>query len=225
MSTLRSGSARTKTTTTVGFQAESQRLKFGNGNAKLPVGVMTFSLPAGWTCPFAQACLSKADRETGRIKDGPKTEFRCFAASDEQIRPSVRNARWHNLELLKNLRKDQMTALILSSLASFASVVRIHVSGDFFSQAYFDAWLEVARQRPKTAFYCYTKAIPYWIARKESIPNNLVLTASLGGTHDHLIKHGLRSGPACWSDRCGRTVPGSAPSGRCCFACSRCPTS
>src|SRR5690349_4793616 len=80
---------------------EKPKLKFGNGNAKLPAGVMTFSLPAGWSCPFADKCLSKTDRDTGRVQDGRQTEFRCFAASDEQIRPSVRKARWHNFELLR----------------------------------------------------------------------------------------------------------------------------
>jgi hypothetical protein len=138
--------------------------------------------------------MSRTDRETGRVQDGPHTEFRCFAASDEQIRPSVRKARWHNFELLRGLSKKDTVKLLLASLSPFAGVVRIHVSGDFFSQAYFDAWLEVARQRPNTRFYAYTKALPYWVRRMGEIPANLVLTASIGGTHDHLIsEHGLRS--------------------------------
>ena len=209
MASLRSGSVHVKVktsgqaTVTVRVKAEeSKRLKFGCGNAKLPAHVRTFSLPAGWTCPFASSCLSKADRDTGRIQDGPKTEFRCFAASDEQIRPSVRNARWHNLSMLRGLSKQGMTELILESLAYDAHTVRIHVSGDFYSQTYFDAWLQVARQRPQTRFYAYSKALPFWVARMESIPENLILTASYGGTHDHLIdKHGLRSARVVLSEQ------------------------
>ena len=54
----------------------------------------------------------------------------------------------------------EMVALILDSLSPFAGYVRLHVSGDFFSQDYFDAWVEVARHRPRTLFYAYTKACP-----------------------------------------------------------------
>src|SRR4051812_44017608 len=79
--------------------AQKQGLKFGQGNSKLDDAVFTFSLPAGHFCPFADKCLAKTDRETGRVKDGPNTQFRCFAASGETY-ASVRNARWHNADLL-----------------------------------------------------------------------------------------------------------------------------
>ena len=65
---------------------------------------------------------------------------------------------------------------------------RIHVSGDFFSQTYFDAWLQVAKNHPNRIFYGYTKALPFWVKRLEQIPPNFRLVASYGGTHDHLIK-------------------------------------
>ena len=58
-----------------------------------------------------------------------------------------------------------MAAVILGSLSPCAGVVRVHDSGDFFSQEYFDAWLEVARGRPRTRFYAYTKSLPFWVAR------------------------------------------------------------
>jgi len=176
-------------------RGRTHKLRFGNGNAKLDSAIFTFSLPAGYSCPFAEECLSKADRHTGRIKDGPYTEFRCYAASSESRLAVVRRYRWNNLKrLLACESKEDMTALILDSLSPYAGYVRVHESGDFFSQTYFDAWLEVARQRPRTLFYAYTKALPYWVARKGDIPTNFLLTASYGGTHDHLIEqHGLRS--------------------------------
>ena len=34
-------------------------LTFSNENSKLGGDVTTFSLPAGWTCPFADECLKK----------------------------------------------------------------------------------------------------------------------------------------------------------------------
>jgi hypothetical protein len=94
-----------------------------------------------------------------------------------------------------------MVQLILDSLSPFAGFVRIHVSGDFFSQDYFDAWVEVARCRPETLFYAYTKALPFWVRRKNELPDNFILTASYGGTHDHLIEaYGLRSAKVVFSE-------------------------
>jgi hypothetical protein len=204
-------SARRKVTVQVDVERRPSRqpLKFGNGNAKLNPAVFTFSLPAGYSCPFARNCQARADRRTGRVKDGPNTAFRCYAASMEARHSSVRDARWHNFQLLRGLPKEGMTQLILDSLTPFAGFVRVHDSGDFFSRDYFDAWLEVARQRHRTVFYFYTKSLRYWVGRlgevgdghtPGSIPN-VVPTASLGGLHDNLIAaHGLRSARVVYSE-------------------------
>lgn len=64
--------------------------------------------------------------------------------------------------------------------------VRIGVSGDFFSQDYFNAWVEVAKRHPDIIFYAYTKSIKFWLAA-DSIPSNFKLTASYGGESDALI--------------------------------------
>jgi len=175
-------------------------LTFARGNAKLGKETYTFSLPAGWSCPFAVDCLSKADREDGAITYGKRTEFRCFAASAEAIYPNVRRSRWNNFEQLRWLSKSAMVRLIESSLPVDAGKVRIHVSGDFFNQTYFDAWCQVAKNRPDTIFYAYTKAVVYWVKRLEVVPSNFVLTASRGGSHDLLIDlHGLRSATVVFS--------------------------
>jgi hypothetical protein len=148
----------------------------------------TFSLPSGFSCPLAELCLSKADRRSGKIKDGPATQFRCFSASQESLYPSVRAQRWHNLDQLKKAKTaERMTSLIDLSLPTKARLVRVHVGGDFFSQTYFDAWLAIARRRPQVQFYAYTKNLPLWINRIAEIPSNFVLTASYGGKRDNLI--------------------------------------
>jgi Gene product 88 len=166
------------------------RLHFGRGNAKLGSAIFTFSLPAGHSCPYAKECHSRADRDTGHITDSPNVIYRCYAASMEARRPSVRDSRWRNYELLKRARtKEAMTRLILASLSPFAGVVRVHDSGDFFSAAYMDAWLAVARERPRTLFYAYTKALPFWARRLHDVGDghesgevaNFVMTASCGG--------------------------------------------
>lgn len=172
-----------------GKKSNRAPLVFGRGNAKLSDTTGTFSLPAGWACPFAKDCLSKADREEGFIKDGPETQFRCFAASQECTFRSVRNARWKNFEALRAAGTlEGMAELIQKSLPFGYGVIRVHVSGDFFSETYFLAWLNVAMNNPRIMFYGYTKAIPLMIKYRKHIPHNFRFVASKGGTHDHLIK-------------------------------------
>jgi Gene product 88 len=164
------------------------KLKFGRGNAKLASEIYTFSLPAGHSCPGALQCLAKTDPETGKLQDGPCQSFRCFAATDEARFPSVRRSRWHNFDLLRNKGQKGMCTLILASLPIDAKLVRLHVSGDFFSDAYFLAWMDVAAAKPETLFYTYTKSLPIWLRHRASIPPNFKLTASEGGKHDDLIE-------------------------------------
>lgn len=181
------------------------KLKFGKGNAKLDKHVVTFSLPAGKTCPGANECKSMAVELNGKrhIVDGKFTKFRCFAASQEVLYTNTYKARLHNLNLIKSVIRSvpKTTELILTSLPKSLNYLRDHVSGDFFSQNYFDAWMEVARSRPEVLFYAYTKSLPFWVARLDAIPDNFVLTASVGGKHDHLIdQYNLRSARVVYSE-------------------------
>jgi hypothetical protein len=165
-------------------------LKFQKGNAKLDKNIMLFSLIAGHACPFAKDCLSKVNFKTGKLEDGPDTQFRCFSASSEALFPKVFEARKHNWDLLRKLRSvDSMAELIHKSLPAKAKIVRVHVSGDFFNQTYFDAWMQVARMNPQTIFYAYTKSVPYWVERINEIPENFSLTASKGGRNDNMIEN------------------------------------
>jgi hypothetical protein len=167
----------------------NDKLIFGLGNAKLSKSIATFSLPAGYTCPFAKECLSKANISTGKIVDGEHCKFRCFAASQECSFPSVRKQRWNNFNLLTEANTiESMGKLIQRSLPIHVNAVRIHVSGDYYNEHYFLAWLNVALNNPLVTFYGYSKATPYLTKYKKYIPNNFRLTASKGGTHDDLIE-------------------------------------
>ena len=92
---------------------EQPTLTFSNANAKLIAmakrlgkTIKSFTLPSGWTCPAAKDCLSKANRETGKITDGPDTEFRCFAASSESQYKNTRAMVWRNFEAIKEVMMD-----------------------------------------------------------------------------------------------------------------------
>ncbi len=97
------------------FVPELTSLIFANGNRKFS-GVTTFSLPAGHSCLFAKDCRSCAIRNPRKrhdigdtrkyiIQDGPDTIFRCFAAIDEAMKPTIREARWRNYFILLTVTK------------------------------------------------------------------------------------------------------------------------
>jgi hypothetical protein len=101
---------------------------------------------------------------------------------------------------LKGKTTEQMTQLIEASLPKKANLIRVHVSGDFFNQQYFDAWMEVARKNPLRTFYAYTKSLHLWVSKLGEIPKNFALNASRGGIHDWLIDaHNLKSAEVVFS--------------------------
>lgn len=159
------------------------------------------SLPAGYTCPHAGKCKTMAveDPITGRAKLKSFGDFYCYAASDEVKYPNLRNRNWSNLKLLQSMRsKEEIYNLLDKSFKynfghSSPRFFRIHESGDFYSQTYFDAWLDYAKDHPETIFYAFTTSLNFWVKRLDEIPDNFRLTASRGGKQDHLVdKYNLR---------------------------------
>jgi hypothetical protein len=146
--------------------------------------VYEWNLPSGFTCPFALECLVKVDRHTGKF-DNQSNAYRCYSAMQERF-PAVRNHRWTNFDYVRGGG--------VPVLPKKAEAVRIHMSGDFYSQAYFDMWLGICEENPTIEFWAYTKSLNYWVNRLSEIPENLVLTASRGGKHDQLIEwHNLKN--------------------------------
>jgi hypothetical protein len=179
-------------------------LNFTKGNAKLGKQTLIFNLPAGKTCPGALYCKSFAvvDANGKRtIQDGDQTQFRCFAASSEVQYDAVYNNRARNLELIVDAIQngtapgfsvgpaDLIHNSIQESRTKKTQLVRIHESGDFFSGAYLDAWIQVAQRNPDLKFYCYSKSLQLFLNFK--MPANFYMTASYGGKWDHLIDEGF----------------------------------
>jgi len=175
---------------------ELLRISFENAKLK---GIYHFSLPSGHTCPGAKNCLTKADRATGKLTD-QQTEvdgitFRCYAAGMENRFPKVRASRWRNFDLLKERKstKEKVT-LIVSSIRNSGLVrggtLRVHIGGDYYSQSYFNAWMQAAKFFPKIVFYSYTKSIKFLLEYTTAfgaLPKNFVFTCSRGGKYDNLI--------------------------------------
>jgi hypothetical protein len=172
-------------------------LNFTKGNAKLGKQTLIFNLPAGKTCPGALFCKSFAvvDANGKRsIQDGEHTIFRCFAASSEVQYDAAFYNRAQNLQMVSDAIKDGSAAdLIHNSIQEHRTkntkLVRIHESGDFFSGAYLDAWIEVAHRNPDLKFYCYSKSLQLFLNFK--MPENFYMTASYGGKFDYLIDEGF----------------------------------
>jgi len=168
--------------------------------------VYSLDLLSGYSCPFAEACLSKAvvgEDGKRKIKDGPKNEFRCFSASQEAQYTGVYNLRKHNYDTLKENQDDWplMYLELWKSIPKDVGIVRIHVAGDFFNENYLRAWTHLAVNSPDVLFYAYTKSLKYWDSLRSEIPENLVLTASYGGRDDWMIVHsGFRSAKVVFSE-------------------------
>ena len=186
-------------------------LGFSKGNAKLEWPY--FSLPAGYTCPFATVCKNFPAKWEGpikggkwkkpaswekNVKPGPQAEIMCYAARAQGQYPGANVQAFKNLDLLKRMKtKEKMSNLIIKSIEyhglANTDILRIHEAGDFFSQDYFDAWIEVAKKMPQTLFYAYTVSLPYYMARKNSLPKNFKVIASMDKHNEKFIMdNGLR---------------------------------
>lgn len=152
--------------------------KWSKGNAKLrKSGIIGFGIPAfrsadGFvTCPKAGICAAVCYARQGHyaIKGG-----------------NVAKAREHNLSLLRSRSMKRNAQDIIGDLSRMQKVrrVRIHDSGDFYSQAYLDMWAEVARAFPRVAFYSYSKSLHLDFS---ALPYNFRVVQSEGGNLDNKI--------------------------------------
>ncbi|WNV86558.1 GP88 family protein [Umezawaea sp. Da 62-37] len=147
-------------------------------------GIFNFSLPA-WagrlpdgrtynTCPTAGVCAAV-----------------CYARHGTYRFPQVRAKHQRNLaRILDDL--PQWEADILAELAHTkfrdGVALRVHDSGDYFSDAYALAWLRIARAVPDVLFYSYTKEVDRFRRLVEpDPPDNFRWVYSYGGKQDHLI--------------------------------------
>lgn len=155
-----------------------------NTNSKLSSSnelfiVAAFNLPAIAACPNA-----------GRCKTG------CYATQGNYRFPSVQKAYASNYALVKRdlgefreLVSMDINRLQYKLVPGQRLAVRIHTSGDFYSEAYYHAWVDLAEANPNVLFYAYTKMISQSYSRLR--PFNFVLIFSEGGLEDNLIDTSL----------------------------------
>ena len=159
----------------------------------------SWSIPSGTTCPGAEKCLAKVDRETGQMTNGTKQEFKCYAAVSERY-PSVRKRYWTNFDAVRWKNRDEVADVLTECFPKNAKRVRVHTAGDFFSEEYFLGWMQFAASKTDVQFWAFTKSLPFWIRNMDSVPPNMELQASYGGRWDDMIgEHGLKYAKVVWS--------------------------
>lgn len=146
-------------------------LKWSMNNAKLKkLETASFNLPAfrsesGFeVCPQAGGCATL-----------------CYARQGRYVIKSVRDVREFNLAHARG-DQGQFKANLTSDLKNIKQrVIRLHDSGDFFSQTYLDTWCEVMSAFPEKRFYAYTKSLHLDWTRT---PPNFQRIQSMGGKMD-----------------------------------------
>ncbi|WP_439681484.1 GP88 family protein [Embleya sp. MST-111070] len=163
------------------------------GNAELRrEGTFKWSLPA-WagrlddgrvynTCPTAGICAKLCYARTGTYRFSG-----VLAAHERNLKMILDTPELWEARMSDELQHDRYQG----------KWVRIHDSGDFFSDSYLRAWLRLARGAPTVTFYCYTKEIsrfrrlveenPERLKDPRKPPSNFLWCYSFGGREDHLI--------------------------------------
>ena len=147
------------------------RISEGNMKSKCTddITFLTWSLPSGKCCPYAtdmcrKRCFAKKNENFTNVKESRERNLN-ESKKDTFVQDMIKYFQYH-------MQKPKNTNKLI--------IVRIHTSGDFYSQEYFDKWVEIAehfRNDNKILFQAYTKSIIFltkWIKNRNDIKENKV---------------------------------------------------
>ena len=130
-------------------------VKISKGNSKLGA-IPSVSLPSIKTCRNC-ACQEK-----------------CYAQKLERLRPAVRNAYQHNLEVW--IKDPETYWREVEASIMMSRFFRFHVSGDIPSFKYLVNMVAIARRQPHCEILCFTKKynlVNELIEQDGELPGNL----------------------------------------------------
>lgn len=130
-------------------------VKISKGNSKLGA-IPSVSLPSIKTCRQC-ACREK-----------------CYAQKLERLRPAVRNAYQHNLEVL--LKEPETYWREVEASVMMSRFFRFHVSGDIPTAEYLTNMVAVAGRNSHCEILCFTKRyemVNEFIEQNGGLPSNL----------------------------------------------------
>ena len=134
---------------------------FSRGNKKLPKETLIWNLPSGKTCPSSTPLCTKW----------------CYAKKAERLYPNVLPSRIKKFKFSKSVNFVKNVIKELTSYKFNWEQVRIHESGDFYSQKYLNDWFKIINKFNNKIFYCYTKSYQLdW----SNYQNSFILTDDAG---------------------------------------------
>lgn len=150
----------------------TQNSKLKKTSKELGVRVFNFGIPAyksasgKLTCPFADACV----------------KF-CYARKGAYVWSNVQPAFEKRYQLSKTDQfVDKMYNEIVKKKPDY---VRVHDSGDYYSEAYLNKWIDIALLFPEVRFYSYTNSV--LLLKKATLPDNFDVIFSDSGKQKHHI--------------------------------------
>ena len=136
------------------------------------MNIPTFSLPSDISCPNQTPLCSKY----------------CYAKKAERAYPQVLPSRNRNYD--ESLDYDFVRRVVLWIIKHKPKYFRIHESGDFYSQDYFDKWCYISALCPDTNFLAYTQVYDLSLTLK---PNNLTIYWTVWPDSKSVPNNGLKA--------------------------------
>lgn len=165
--------------------------------------IWNFTIPAFWvrregkvfkTCPNAGACATVCYARNGtfnfsNVKAAHTRNLDLVLDSPEgfvaQVNEELRHKRFRPTGSARQYDFSIENDYARLWARNGGAAVRIHDSGDFFSQEYLDLWKSIAEANPQVLFYAYTKEVEMF--KKNDFPANFLYLFSTGGLQDDLI--------------------------------------
>lgn len=173
-----------------------------NGNKK--VNALLFSLPPIQSCMNHSTCAAT-----------------CYAVKSYRQYPSVRALWDSNLQLARDNLWELYDSIKAQLLKTKQTIVRIHQSGDFISQAYLDMWCVIAREFPDITFYGYTKVDKLLdFSRFDSLGNTNMIRSMIDGNRNYGDLDYISSLATKYNaELCPATMGEDVKCGTSCFKC------
>ena len=130
--------------------------------------VVNFGIPAyksetgKITCPFADECIKY-----------------CYARKGTFRWPNTVNAYEKRFRIARS--PDFETIINAALVLQNPHYVRVHDSGDYFSEKYTDRWFSIMRANPGIKFYSYTNSVLLMKMYDKGIPDNFDYILSTDG--------------------------------------------
>ena len=150
----------------------TQNTKLKKTSKALGLRVFNFGIPAyksasgKLTCPMADECI----------------KF-CYAKKGAYIWSNVKPAFENRYQLSKT--DDFIDAMNNAIKRKKPDYVRVHDSGDYYSKAYLQKWIQIAIHNPEVKFYSYTNMVDMIL--NTSLPSNYDIIFSDSGKQKNLI--------------------------------------